>query len=165
MGMKQALADELRVDRGPWVTEFGKNAHDWNIHGDDDEQEGGGSGLPGRDLIAAALRTFGDCWGDFDAETAAKAFNLPIALVEETRVGIGDHFEVDPNDVATNDLGDLIQALTGCRSHSAQSVALVARLTNQHPVRIVEAVGAHMWMFLEGDRDDFEKLYIEMDGE
>jgi hypothetical protein len=162
MGMKQALISEPSVDKAPWVTEFGTDPHSWNLGDEIGDNEG--SGLPGRQVIAAALRTFGDCWGDFDPETAAKAFNLPLALVEATSVGIGDHFEVDPEDVDTSALGELIQVLTGCRGHTC-SVEQVGRLTNQHPVRIVEAVGAQMWLFLEGPRDDFSRLMIEAEGE
>lgn len=164
--MKEALAHVPMVDKGPWVTGFGEDASTWNIHQDDDEHDGEGSGLPGRSLIARALRTFGDCWGGFDPETAARIFNLPLALVEETGVAADRVWEADPADVELNELGKAVQVLTACRSNwGTADVATVAMLLNQHPVRIVEAVTSHYWMFLSGDRDNFEQLFIEHEGE
>lgn len=45
------------------------------------------------------------------------------------------------------------------------SVAEAARTFNCLPSRIVEAIDAHPWMFVEGPDDDFEKLMIEHEGE
>lgn len=166
--MKQQLAHVPRVDKAPWVTRFGKESHSWNVDDEDDEGAGDGSGTghPGRGLIAGALRIFADCWGDFHEETAARIFNLPIELVRDAAADLDPPFEQDPEDVAASDLGDCVQALAGTRTQwGMMTVAEAARLLNQHPVRIIEAVAEHCWMFLSGDRADFEKLWIEHEGE
>lgn len=160
--MEQGLRDLAAVDKGPWILDFGDDADSWNI--DDEEADGDGSGLPGRRLITEALHGLANCWGDYDAPTAARAFNLPLELIG--RCTIDGPFESDPDDVHPNDLATLVSVLVGCRSHGGTtSVATTAKITNQHPVRVIEAVAHHPYAFLSGDRDDFEQLFIELDGE
>jgi hypothetical protein len=162
--LQRTLGDVPMVDKGPWVTEFGEDGHGWNIHDDDAEGDGEGSGLPGKYLIGEALGTFADCWGAYDVETAARVFNLPPALIEP--VAAPGPYESDPEDVGLDDLGVTVQVLSATRMQwGTMTVAEAAKLLNQHPVRIVEAVSAHCWMFVFGDRDDFTKLWIEHEGE
>jgi hypothetical protein len=167
--VKEQLAHVPRVDKAPWVTEFGVDPTSWNIDTEDTEDdagEGNGSGLPGRGLLRDSLRTFADCWGSFDAETAARIFNLPIELVEAATSGMDGPYWEDPDDVVLGDLGTCLQTLAGTRSEGGSiTVAEASRLLNQHPTRILEAVGDHCWMYLSGDRNDLEQLWIEQDGE
>lgn len=159
MGMARALADVPAIDKGILWHQFGAEDHGWNLG-----EDGEGDGAPGRGLIWTALITFADCWGDYDAATAARIFNLPLALIEPFEVK--PPFEADPRDVNVSDLGTTIQVLAGCRSHFADiSVAAMAGLLNQSWVRIIEAVGGHCWMFVEGEGSDPEKLWIGHEGE
>lgn len=166
--MKRDLVDVPAVDRGNAFDHFGREENGWDLgEGDDGEAIVDGDGAPGRVLIASALNAFADCWGDFDPETAARIFNLPLAMIEEAAAGyVLPPFESDPLDVTLTDLGTAIQVLTGCRSHfGSEDVALIAKLLNQPWTRIVEAVGGHYWMFIQGHGDDPAKLYIEHEGE
>lgn len=180
--MESGLRDLPSVDKGPWIERFGEDADSWNTYlgpigfnphsgvepmfddeDDEDDIDGDGSGLPGIRLVTQALRTLAACWGDFDAASAARAFNLPRELVEQCAVE--GRFDAEPDEVHVADLASLLSALIGCRSHDGASVALLARITNQHPTRLIEAVGSHPYLFLSGDRDNLDELMIELDGE
>ncbi|MFW2829899.1 hypothetical protein [Sphingomonas sp. ID0503] len=160
--MERGLADVPHVDKAPWVLAFGNEADGWDIEGDEDD-DGEATGLPGERLVSDALGSFAGCWGDYHRASAAKIFNLPVDLIAALDP---QRFEADAEDVALDDLGTLIQVIGGCRTQFGScSVADMARFTNQHPTRIIQAMGNHPWMFLSGDRDNFAKLFIEHEGE
>lgn len=52
-----------------------------------------------------------------------------------------------------------------CFQEGPTSVADAARVFNIEPIRVIEAIEAHYWMFLEGPRDDYTHLMIEHEGE
>ncbi|KQX19371.1 hypothetical protein ASD39_15780 [Sphingomonas sp. Root50] len=156
--MKLALADIPAADKQPWVVAFGDDPHSWNV------DEGEGSGLPGEAVLRHALQTFCDCWSDFDAETAARIFNLPIGLIQT--IEPLRFFGSTSEHVTIDDLGSLIQALSATRTEwGTITVADVARLINQPVARVIEAVGLHSWMFLVGAHDRPDRLLIEHEGE
>lgn len=45
------------------------------------------------------------------------------------------------------------------------SVAEVARVFNIDPIRVIEAVEQHAWMFLQGPQDDYTRRMIKLEGE
>lgn len=165
MSMRAALAGFPAVDRGPWVRRFGLDDDSWNVDAAmdvDDEVDGDGSGNPGRQLVARALDTFARCWGDFDPQTAARIFNLPIDLVDDVDPGPRG----EPAEVSIDDLAVAIQVLTACRtSWGTQNIESVAAMLNRDAATIVEAVDSHHWMFVSGEGDDPAFLYIEHEGE
>ena len=46
-----------------------------------------------------------------------------------------------------------------------RTVAEAAEVFNISPLRVIEAVTWHYWMFLTGPSDDFSKMVIEHEGE
>ena len=180
--MEAGLQDTPAPDKAPWIDRFGEDPDSWNINlgpigfnphsgaepmfdeDDNDDDAGDGSGLPGVKLVTEALQGLANCWGEYHPASAARVFNLPPELVDLCTVR--GPFEQDPEEVHPSDLGSLLAALVGCPSHDEDtSVALAARITNQHPIRIVEAVAQHPYAYLTGNRDDFDQLFIGLDGE
>lgn len=157
IGIIEALRDYPRDDKGPWVLRFGAAGGNWNFEKDDELQDG--SGFPGIDVVADGLFVFTDCWGIVDREAMARVFNLPSEMVAAAAPKAPIAGEVSLHDLALS-----VGLWIACRNGD-QCVADAAMIFNQHPTVIVEAVGLDSYMFLSGDRDDFAKLIIEMDGE
>jgi len=152
----------------PWVTGFGDDPHSWNLHRDEAEQDGEGSGLPGVELIASVIGTWRWLTDDvLTTERVATVLNLPVDLAGLALVAaplIMRHSDEDPTDVALSDLASLLGAWSHLRGVDS-SVALAAATFGVHPTHVIEAVGAGFFMYLTGDRDDLTKLMIELDGE
>jgi len=61
-------------------------------------------------------------------------------------------------------VGNAIQVWAAFQDNSP-SVAQAAASFNLEAIRVIEAVEAHYWMFLEGPRDDYTRLMIQQEGE
>ncbi|CAD7335286.1 hypothetical protein FIM10_02070 [Sphingomonadales bacterium 56] len=151
----------------PWVTRWGRETDSWNVTEVDEEnpeqdEEGGdsdGSGLPGRWLVGQAIAR----WSltqpvDPTPEIVARVFNLPIELAS-------DCMGFDLTVVGT--LGQAVQVWAGLQDEAwiDQTVGAAALAFHLSPALIAEAVDAHPWMFLSGDRADLAAMAIEHDGE
>lgn len=154
--------------RVPWVTAFGDDPDSWNLHQDDDEQDGEGSGLPGVNVVAEALWTYRCISGDVSIASASVVFNLPLDLVQQAasvvKVAFAPPAMLDPNDLALDDLSGLIATFVALRGDEPSVVETAARL-KLHPTRVIEAVGNGGYLYLSGDRDDLANLAIGIDGE
>lgn len=142
----------------PWIDRFGTDPDSWNI---DD------AGLPGLGLMAQAVIQFCFIWEGEGAsiDEIACAFNMPIELVDLARDAGARLMPPPGHELVLSEICDLAMTLVATRGTEDLSVEALGLLTKQHPTVIIEAVGAHPYAYLTGDRDDLAKLFVGLDGE
>lgn len=146
----------MTVERSPWVTRWGADPDSWNIEEADEDGGSDGSGFPGRDLVGEAVARWGLTQpAEPTAAIVAAVFNLPIDLASEAM-----GFE-------PGRLSNALQVWSGLQGHGATDVSVGQAAVAFHlaPALIAEAVEAHAWMFLSGDRANPAAMIIEHEGE
>jgi hypothetical protein len=62
-------------------------------------------------------------------------------------------------------VANAIQVWSSFQPGEKASVAEAARAFNIEPIKVIEACDSHHYLYLEGPRDDYARLFIGHDGE
>lgn len=147
----------------PWVTGFGDDPDSWNLHLDDDEQDGEGSGLPGLNQVAEALTIYRDLVQRLDPVEVSKVFNLPIWMAKQA-VDVPRRGTLPLDALATSDLSSMLGTWLALRGDEP-SVALACVTFGLVPLQVGEMVGSGYWLYLTGDLADPDNAFLGIDGE